>query len=63
MTYEKQIFNSILHQIRECMFGLFFLTTLDIYKDCFKGCQRLHKLLMHVAKFVHANHEQRQNLP
>ena len=24
-------------------FGLSFLTTLNIYKDCFKGCQRLRK--------------------
>ena len=25
------------------MFGLSFLTTLNIYKDYFKGCKRLHK--------------------
>ena len=30
--------------IRECVFGLFFLLTLDIEKDCFKGRQKVHKL-------------------
>ena len=42
-VYEKQSFSSDFHQIRECMFGLSFLTTLNIYKDYFKGRQRLHK--------------------
>ena len=41
--YEKQIFSSIFHQIRGYMFRLSFLTTLNIYKDCFKGRQRLRK--------------------
>ena len=36
-VYEKQIFNSDFHPIRVYMFGLSFLTTLNIYKDFFKG--------------------------
>ena len=42
-VYEKQIFSSVLHPIREYMFRLSFLTTLNIYKDYFKGRQRLCK--------------------
>ena len=42
-VYENQFFRADFTSIRECMFGLSFLTTLNIYKDCFKGCQRLHK--------------------
>ena len=41
--YEKQIFSSDFHPIRGYMFRLSFFTTLNIYKDCFKGYQRLHK--------------------
>ena len=36
--YENQIFNSNFTPIRVYMFRLFFLTTLNIYKDYFKGC-------------------------
>ena len=46
--YEKHIFSFILHPIHMYMFGLSFLTTLDIYKNCFKGYKRL---LVCVAKF------------
>ena len=40
---EKQIFNSDFHPIRVYMFGLSFLTTLNIYKDYFKGHKKLRK--------------------
>ena len=36
-VYEKQIFSSDFHPICVYMFGLSFLTTLNIYKDDFKG--------------------------
>ena len=42
-VYEIQFFKAGFTSIREYMFGLSFLTTLNIYKDCFKGCQRLRK--------------------
>ena len=42
-VYEKQIFNSDFHPIRVYMFGLSFLTTLNIYKDYFKGHKRLRE--------------------
>ena len=50
-VYEKQNFRSVLTLINDCMFGLYFLTTLDIYKDHFKGYQRCHKLHKCEAKF------------
>ena len=42
-VYENQFFKADFTSIREYMFRLFFLTTLNIYKDCFKGHQRLRK--------------------
>ena len=44
-VYEKQIFRFDFHQIRVYMFRLFFffLTTLNIYKNYFKGRQRLRE--------------------
>ena len=39
-VYEVQFFKTIFHPIRECMFELSFLTTLNIYKDYFKGRKR-----------------------
>ena len=42
-VYKKQIFSSDFHPIRVYMFGLSFLTTLNIYKDYFKGRQRLYE--------------------
>ena len=42
-VFEKQIFNSDFHSIRVYMFGLSFLTILNIYKYYFKGHQRLHE--------------------
>ena len=41
--YEEQIFNYDFHPIRRYMFRLSFLTTLDLYKDCFKGRQKLRE--------------------
>ena len=41
--YEEHIFSYDFHPIRRYIFRLSFLTTLDIYKDCFKGCQRLRE--------------------
>ena len=38
-VYEVQFFRTVFHPIRDYMFELSFLTTLDIYKDYFKGCQ------------------------
>ena len=43
-------FQADFHAIHECMFGLSFLTILNIYKDYFKGCKRLHKLHKSEAK-------------
>ena len=42
-VYKKQIFSSNFHPIHWYMFGLSFLTTLNIYNDYFKGCQWLRK--------------------
>ena len=36
-VYEKHIFSFVLHPIREYMFRLSFLITLNIYMDYFKG--------------------------
>ena len=58
--YEKQIFSSDFHPICGYMFRLSFLTTLNIYKDCFKDCQRLCE---YEAKFFHANCDRKQNFP
>ena len=41
--YEKQIFNFDFYLVRKYMFEFSFLTTLNIYKDYFKGRQRLRE--------------------
>ena len=41
--YENQFFRVDFTSIREYILELSFLTTLNIYKDCFKGRQRLRK--------------------
>ena len=61
--YEKQIFSSILHPIHKYVFMLSFLTTLNIYKDYFKGHKRLHSCTSVEQSLVYANCDQRQNLP
>ena len=39
-VYETQFFKTVFHQIHKCMFEISFLTTLNIYKDYFKGRKR-----------------------
>ena len=41
--YKNQFFRSDFWHIHVYVFRLSFLTTLNIYKDYFKGRQRLHK--------------------
>ena len=42
-VYEIQFFKASFTSIREYMFGLSFLTTLNIYKGSFKSHQRLRE--------------------
>ena len=42
-VYENQFFRVDFTSICEYMFELSFIITLNIYKDCFKGRQRLRK--------------------
>ena len=49
-VYEIQFFRDVFYPIREYVFRSSFLTTLNIYKDYFKGCQMLHKLRKCEAK-------------
>ena len=44
-VYEILFFRTDFTLIREQMFGLSFLTTLNIYKDCFKGRYSLCNLM------------------
>ena len=49
-VYEKQIFSSDFHLIRVYMFGLSFLTTLNIYTDylrAVKGCASVKQSCVH----------------
>ena len=50
-VYKTQIFEYGFHPIRDHMFSLSFLTTLDIYKDYFKDRRMWHKLHKCWAKF------------
>ena len=50
-VYKIQFFKTNFTPIREYVFRLSFLTTLNIYKDYFKDHQRLHKLRKCEAKF------------
>ena len=43
-VYETQIFEYVFHPIREYVFGLSILTTLNIYKDYFKGRKKLRTI-------------------
>ena len=54
-VYEIQFFRVDFNPICEYVFRLSFLTTLNIYKDYFKGRQRLHKCASIEQSFVHAN--------
>ena len=51
--YENQIFNSNFTPICVYMFRLFFLTTLNIYKDYFKGCHSWCKWVQLDVKVFH----------
>ena len=42
-VYKNQFFRADFTSISEYVFGLSFLTTLNIYKDCFMGRKRLRK--------------------
>ena len=50
--YEVQFFRADFHPIRECMFGLSFLTTLNIYKDYFKSRKRMQVAQEHNSTSV-----------
>ena len=47
--------------IREYVFGPYFLLTLEIQKNFFKGRQKLHKLCKYWANFVQANCDQKRS--
>ena len=50
--YENQFFRSDFTHIHVYVFRLFFLTTLDIYKDYFKGHLRYYKWMKLNAKVL-----------
>ena len=61
--YENQIFSFDFHPIRVYMFRLSFLTTLNIYKDYFKGRHSLCKWVQLDAKVFHKHIVTEDNLP
>ena len=61
--YENQIFSSDFHPIHVSMFGLSFLTTLNIYKVYFKGRHKWCKWGQLDAKVFHKHIVTRNNLP
>ena len=61
--YENHIFISDFHPIRVYMFGLSFLTTLNIYKDYFKGRHSWCKWVQLDAKVFHKHIMTRDTLP
>ena len=54
-------FNSDILGICEFVYGLSFLLTLNIKKDCFKSRQMVYKLHKHWASSVQANCDRRQS--
>ena len=46
-NYEIRIFRSDFTHIHEYLCRVSFLTTLDIYKDCFKSRHKLCKVIIH----------------
>ena len=62
-NYENQIFSSNFMPIREYVFGLSFLTTLNIYKDYFKSRHREHNCTSVEQSVVHANCDRKPSLP
>ena len=61
--YENQIFSFDFHPIHVYMFWLFFLTTLNIYKDYFKGRHSWCKWVQLDAKVFHKHIVIADNLP
>ena len=61
--YENQIFNSDFHPIHVYMFGFSFLTTLNIYKDYFKGRYSWCKWVQLDAKVFHKHIVTKDNFP
>ena len=51
--YENQFFKSDFTHIRVCMLRFSFLTTLNIYKDSFKGCHSWCKWVQLDANVSH----------
>ena len=51
--YENHIFSFDFHPIRVYIFGISFLTTLNIYKDYFKGRHNWCKWVQLDAKVFH----------
>ena len=63
-NYEIQISKSDFTHIHVYLCKISFLTILDIYKDYFKGCQKMMQSDATQCKLiVHANCDRRQNLP
>ena len=61
--YESQIFSSDFTPICVYMFGFSFLTTLNIYKDYFKGHHSWCKWVQFDAKVFHKHIVGGDNLP
>ena len=61
--FENQIFSSDFTPIRVYMFGLSFLTTLNIYKDYFKGRYNWCKWVQLDSKFFHNHIVTKDNFP
>ena len=61
--YENQIFSFDFHPIRVYMFRLSFLTTLNIYKNYFKGHHSWCKWVQLDAKVFHKHIVTEDNLP
>ena len=51
-VYKTQFFRAVFHPIREYVFRFSFLTTLNIYRDCFKGhhswCNSIQKFFISI---------------
>ena len=57
----NSVFYSDFLRIRECVFGLSFFLTLDIYNDFFKSCQKVQKLHKHWTNSAQANCDRRRS--
>ena len=61
--YENQVFSFDFHLIHLYMFGLYFLTTLNIYKDYFKGRYSWYKWVQLDAKVFHKHIVNQRHMP